>query len=93
MRRQRKRSIWTDPEGFSIIDMLALSFSITYLCLVVLAVWKSSEVAIQIQGQMNIPMGTIIGGYFGDQIIQHFSNSRVNQNKSTRNTYDDNMYP
>lgn len=76
MKKTRKDSFWSKPDGMSIVDVLALGFSGAYCLVVAMAIFgDNSDLAI-IQSNMNLPISTILGGYFGDQIVQHWQRSK-----------------
>lgn len=78
MRRKKKESFWSKPDGMSIVDVLALSFSAVYLTVVTLGLTRPQYInATEIQSNMNMLMTTILGGYFGDQIVQHWKNGDI----------------
>lgn len=73
-------SFWSRADGMSIIDLLALTFSTVYLFLILHALlFDGGDTAIQLQGQMNFAISTILGGYFGDQMVQHYQKSKEKQ--------------
>ena len=74
----RRDSFWSRPDGVSIVDVLALSFTVMYAGAIAMALLTPSHPNIvQIQSNMNLPMSTILGGYFGDQIIRHWHREKV----------------
>ena len=77
-RTRKADTFWSKPDGLSIVDVLALGFSAAYYLIVVMAVMGGEEAAAlaAIQANMNLPISTILGGYFGDQIVQHWHRSK-----------------
>ena len=71
--RTRKYTFFSFPDGFSIVDILALSFSTVYFAVVLVASFKpDTKYILEIQSNMNLLMATILGGYFGDQMVSRW---------------------
>lgn len=99
-------SFWSLPDRFSILDALSLSFSFVYFTIIIAALFNTeSESLLVLQSNMNLLMSTILGGYFGDQIVNRFSkqktdrlitlNSEIeaqNSNNSETESYDNFIY-
>ena len=70
---KQQDSFWSRPDGVSIVDVLALSFTLMYGGIVAMALFvKDHPTIVQIQSNMTLPISTILGGYFGDQIVRHW---------------------
>jgi hypothetical protein len=76
MEPKRKHSFWTNPEGFSVVDLLAILFSLTYLGLIAYAVATQSNYMITLIQSMSPAVLVILGGYFTGQTVQQFNMSR-----------------
>lgn len=72
-----KGTFWSRPNGISLFDIFSIAFVISYLILVYRAVVIQTSVAVEIQGNMNILMTTIIGSYAGDQITNRIVEGQV----------------
>ena len=71
-----KRSFWTDPEGMSIIDILSLGYSITYLSVIIANIFIRKELLITLMNSMTPIILLILGGYFGGQAVQQYNISK-----------------
>ncbi len=70
---KQQDSFWSRPDGVSIVDVLALSFTLMYGGIIAVALLsRDHPTIVQIQSNMNLPISTILGGYFGDQIVRHW---------------------
>lgn len=68
-RKNTNRGFWSTADTFNIIDALSLFFAIMYLIIVIAIILNPDKSNLLVlQDKMNIPMMTILGGYFGDQI-------------------------
>lgn len=78
------RGFWNDPDGISITDFLALLFSAAYLGVLGLAVTRmiAGELAdqdIDLLQVLTWPTLTILGGYFGGQMLGRLQGSLKRQ--------------
>ncbi len=78
-RKKREDSFWSRPDGMSIVDVLALGFAITYWLLVVMVIFGGPAMAglATIQANMNLPISTILAGYFSDQVVRHWQRDKA----------------
>ncbi|MDP2871913.1 MAG: hypothetical protein Q8P31_05175 [Bacillota bacterium] len=68
------QGFWNDPDGISITDFLALGFSLAYMVLLALTLWrmiagKLEPTDIDFLQVVTWPTLTILGGYFGGQML------------------------
>lgn len=92
MLKKKRGSFWSLPDGFSILDALALSFSIIYFSIVITALFNpEAENLLELQSNMNLLMSTILGGYFGDQIVSRVTQSKKEE-KMMHSTNDEDDY-
>lgn len=71
-----KISFWTDPEGFSIVDAIAIAFTIVYLFILVYSIFSDKPSILGIVDRMNAPIMVILGGYFTGQTVQQYNISK-----------------
>ena len=71
-----KRSFWTDPEGISIIDILSLGYSSTYLAIIISNIFIREDILIELMRTMSPIILLILGGYFGGQAVQQYNISK-----------------
>ena len=69
-------TFWSDCNGFSLFDVIAIAMVFVYLLIVYMAVAQESLVAIDIQSNFNHLMIVIIGVYGGDQITARVTSSK-----------------
>lgn len=68
-------------------DFFSIAFVVVYLGIVFMAVLVTSEVAIDIQQNMNILMTTIVGSYAGDQIATRIVDGQESKRASREERY------
>ena len=74
-----KKTIWSDPEGFSIVDMLALSFATVFLISAIYIMIVPAMEQIEVLQVLSQPVMVILGGYFGDQIVKGYQQGKAEQ--------------
>lgn len=79
-------NFWSVPDRFNILDALSLSFSFVYFLIIIAALFKTeTESLLVLQSNMNLLMSTILGGYFGDQIVNRFSKTKAENIRNINN--------
>ncbi len=78
------RGFWNDPEGISITDFLALSFSGVYVVLLALSTTKLlrgtlTAVDVSFLQVITWPSLTILGGYYGGEFINYLRSRPPNK--------------
>lgn len=74
-----KKSMWSNPEGFSIVDMLALSFAVVFLVSAIYIMIVPAMEQIEVLQVLSQPVVVILGGYFGDQIVKGYQQGKAEQ--------------
>lgn len=74
-----KKSMWSNPEGFSIVDMLALSFAVVFLISAIYIMIVPAMEQIEVLQVLSQPVMVILGGYFGDQIVKGYQQGKAEQ--------------
>ena len=77
-RKNTNRGFWSTADTFNIVDTLSIFFATMYLIIVVAIILNPDKPnLLLLQDKMNIPMMTILGGYFGDQIATRMKGGNV----------------
>lgn len=86
--KKKKYSIWTNSEGFSIVDGLAMAFSSVYLFISILILFKNNSTGVNIEllEILTQPILVILGGYFASQGIQQFVTRNRNDTDKLNNS-------
>lgn len=74
-----RKTLWSNPEGFSIVDILALSFAIVFLISAIYIMVVPAMEQIEILRVLSQPVMVILGGYFGDQIVRGYRQSKIEE--------------
>lgn len=83
-KHNRSCSFWSNIDGFSVVDLLALAFTATYLFVAVVIVFGANvQDKIIILNVLNNPITIILGGYFIDQSCARVINKHPKKNTST----------
>lgn len=80
------KTIWSNPAGFSIVDLLALVFTGSFLVMgfaTFFVIGRTAE-SIEILRVYSQPVLIILGGYFSDQIMNRWAESRYGETKPAR---------
>jgi hypothetical protein len=72
-----KKSFWTNPAGFSIVDLLSLSYSSVYLMIIICNVFYQTTTLTDLLQTMSPTVLVILGGYFTGQAVQQFNLTRT----------------
>ena len=67
-----KKSFWTDPDGFSIVDALAIIYSSAFLILLIGYIQFPTDPLKEVIGQLSPLVYIILSGYFTGQAVQQF---------------------
>ena len=68
--------MWSNPEGFSIVDILAISFAIIFLISAMYIMIIPAMEQIEVLRILVQPVMVILGGYFGDQIVKGYQEGK-----------------
>lgn len=80
-----KKTIWSNPEGFSIVDVLAISFAFVFLVSAMYIMIIPAMEQIEVLRVLSQPVMVILGGYFGDQIVKGYQEGkRENESKEVK---------
>ena len=74
-----KKTLWSNPGGFSIVDILALSFAIVFLISAVYIMVVPAMEQIEVLRVLSQPVMVILGGYFGDQIVRGYQQGKIEE--------------
>ena len=86
-----KKSIWSNPEGFSIVDMLALSFAVVFLVSAVYIMIVPAMEQIEVLQVLSQPVMVILGGYFGDQIVRGYQQGKIEEKEKVVTDFRDSV--
>lgn len=82
-----KPSFWTNPNGFSILDLLAIIYTSIFLIMLVLYI-KYPLVSIkEVIGYLSPLIYIIISGYFTGQAVQQFRSASASSSNYTQPSY------
>lgn len=68
-----KKTLWSNPNGFSIVDALAISFAFIFLASAIYIMVVPAMEQIEVLRILAQPVMVILGGYFGDQIVKGYT--------------------
>lgn len=74
-----RKTLWSNPEGFSIVDILALSFAIVFLISAIYIMVVPAMEQIEVLRVLSQPVMIILGGYFGDQIVRGYQQGKIEE--------------
>ena len=83
-----RRTLWSNPEGFSIHDLLAICFASTFLLSAIYIMIKPAIEQIEVLRVLSQPVMVILGGYFGDQIVKGYQESKREQMQEVKDFRD-----
>ena len=86
-----KKSIWSNPEGFSIVDMLALSFAVVFLVSAIYIMIVPAMEQIEVLQVLSQPVMVILGGYFGDQIVRGYQQCKIEEKEKVITDFRDSV--
>lgn len=82
-----KKTIWSNPDGFSIHDILAICFSGIFLVSAVYIMIKPAIEQIEVLRVLSQPVMVILGGYFGDQIVKGYQQAKIEERETHLNDF------
>lgn len=74
-----KKTMWSNPEGFSIVDILAISFAFVFLVSAIYIMVVPAMEQIEVLRVLSQPVMVILGGYFGDQIVRGYQQGKMEE--------------
>lgn len=83
-----KKTIWSNPDGFSIHDLLAICFATVFLLSAIYIMIKPAIEQIEVLRVLSQPVMVILGGYFGDQIVKGYQQGKAEQSQDVRDFRD-----
>jgi hypothetical protein len=86
-----KKSMWSNPEGFSIVDMLALSFAVVFLISAIYIMIVPAMEQIEVLEVLSQPVMVILGGYFGDQIVRGYQQGKIEEKEKVVTDFRDSV--
>ena len=86
-----RKTLWSNPEGFSIVDMLALSFAIVFLISAIYIMVVPAMEQIEVLRVLSQPVMVILGGYFGDQIVRGYQQGKIEEKEKVITDFRDSV--
>lgn len=86
-----KKTLWSNPEGFSIVDILALSFAIIFLISAIYIMVVPAMEQIEVLRVLSQPVMVILGGYFGDQIVRGYQQGKAEEKEKAITDFRDSV--
>ena len=86
-----KKKLWSNKEGLSIVDILALSFAIVFLISAVYIMVVPAMEQIEVLRVLSQPVMVILGGYFGDQIVRGYQQGKIEEKEKVVTDFRDSV--
>ena len=86
-----RKTLWSNPEGFSIVDMLALSFAIVFLVSAIYIMVVPAMEQVEVLRILAQPVMVILGGYFGDQIVRGYQQGKIEEKEKVVTDFRDSV--
>lgn len=83
-----KKTMWSNPDGFSIVDILAISFAFIFLVSAIYIMVVPAMEQIEVLRVLSQPVMVILGGYFGDQIVKGYQEGKAEQRQEVKDFRD-----
>lgn len=78
-----KKNIWSDPTGFSIVDILSLLFVVTFLIIAFMSVTRGdNQYYMSVLNLLLQPVMVVLGGYFGDQMFARYQHVKTSKEQT-----------
>jgi hypothetical protein len=91
----KKYSFWTNPMGFSIVDLLALMYTVFYFGLMIYNIKVPTDTMKNLVNTLSPSIYIILSGYFTGQAIQQYGSYRYNSpygNNNYNQPYNNSTY-
>lgn len=82
-----KKSMWSNPAGFSIIDLIALAVVFSFL-IMGWAVFITKSTDLELLKVYIQPLSIILTGYFSDQVMHRWAGTRFKGDKTVKDDVD-----